>query len=156
MNITFLNGDCFNDGISCGTYAIDIHPVDGKMQIYTGSGKKVYEIPYRSLLPKGFDNLLVAGRCISANHIAAGSVRVMATCMAMGQGAGTAAALLNKNNIKTRNIDIKELRTTLIGQGQYLLDNRSEAIIDNSLVLKRRISNGSKGSHYNPFIKEQS
>jgi hypothetical protein len=131
-------------------------PLMAKCRFIQVPERKYMKFLIGRLLPKGFDNLLVAGRCISANHIAAGSVRVMATCMAMGQGAGTAAALLNKNNIKTRNIDIKELRTTLIGQGQYLLDNRSEAIIDNSLVLKRRISNGSKGSHYNPFIKEQS
>ena len=52
-----------------------------------------YSIPYRSLLPQGTDNLLLAGRCISGTHAAHGSYRVMPICFAMGQAAGAAAAL---------------------------------------------------------------
>src|SRR5690606_4610897 len=85
-----LSNQAFDDGVACGTFAIDIHPPEGEQQIFTGSGKAVYEVPYRSLLPQGLDNLLVAGRCISATHAAFGSARVMATCMAIGQGAGLA------------------------------------------------------------------
>lgn len=148
-----LEGRAFDDGISCGTYAIDIHPGQGKMQIYTGSGKKVYEVPYRALIPTKLDNMLVAGRPISANHMAAGSIRVMATCMAMGQGAGTAAAMAAKEDGMTRNVDTKELREILVMQGQYLLNENIEETIDPSLVLDREKSDGSKGSHYNPFNK---
>lgn len=148
-----LQGKAFDDGISCGTYAIDIHPGQGKMQIYTGSGKKVYEVPYRALIPTKLDNVLVAGRPISANHMAAGSIRVMATCMAMGQGAGTAAAMAAKNDGMTRNVDTKKLRSYLIKQGQYLLRANIKETIDPSLVLDRGKSDGSKGSHYNPFSK---
>ena len=148
-----LEGRSFEDGISCGTYAIDIHPGQGKMQIYTGSGKMVYEIPYRSLIPTKFDNMLVAGRCISANQMAAGSIRVMATCMAMGQGAGTAAAMAAEADGITRNVDTKMLREILILQGQYLLNADLEETIDPTLVLDREKSDGSKGSHYNPFNK---
>lgn len=149
-----LEGRSFADGISCGTYAIDIHPGNGKMQIYTGSGKKVYEIPYRSTIPVGLNNLLVAGRCISANHYAAGSIRVMATCMAMGQGAGVAAALASKSDGMTRDVNVSQLRTLLIGQGQYLKDSRSKTITDEALVLARTKSDGREGSHYNPFKKD--
>lgn len=148
-----LEGKSFEDGISCGTYAIDIHPGQGKMQIYTGSGKMVYEIPYRSLIPTKFDNMLVAGRCISANQMAAGSIRVMATCMAMGQGAGTAAAMAAESDGLTRNVDTKMLREMLILQGQYLLNSDLEETIDPTLILDREKSDGSKGSHYNPFNK---
>lgn len=148
-----LEGRAFEDGVSCGTYAIDIHPGKGKMQIYTGSGKVVYEIPYRSLIPVKFDNLLVAGRCLSANQMAAGSARVMATCMAMGQGAGVAAAMAAAGDGMTRNLDVKQLRENLIQQGQYLLNAGTEPVVDTSLILNREKSDGSKASHYNPFKK---
>jgi hypothetical protein len=149
-----LEGRAFEDGVSCGTYAIDIHPGKGKMQIYTGSGKAVYEIPYRSLIPAKLNNLLVAGRCLSANYIAAGSARVMATCMAMGQGAGVAAAMAAASDGLTRNVDVKELRSNLIKQGQYLLNAGVEEKVDPTLILDRGNSDGSKASHYNPFQKK--
>ena len=148
-----LEGRAFNDGISCGTYAIDIHPGKGKMQIYTVSGKAVYEIPYRSLIPVGLKNLLVAGRCLSANSMAAGSARVMATCMAMGQGAGVAAAMAAATDAQTRNVDTKQLRATLKKQGQYLLNADITPKSDESLILNRKDGDGSRGSHYNPFKK---
>ena len=150
-----LEGRAFEDGVSCGTYAIDVHPGQGKMQIYTGSGKAVYEIPYRSLIPIGLDNLLVAGRCLSANSMAAGSARVMATCMAMGQGAGVAAALAASGDGNTRSVDTKVLRAKLKAQGQYLLNEDVKPLNDPSLILDRGESDGSLGSHYNPFNKDQ-
>ena len=149
-----LEGRAFEDGVSCGTYAIDVHPGQGKMQIYTGSGKAVYEIPYRSLIPVGLDNLLVAGRCLSANSMAAGSARVMATCMAMGQGAGVAAAMAASGDAKTRNVDAGALRDKLKAQGQYLLEAGIDPINDPALILDRGESDGSLGSHYNPFEKK--
>ena len=149
-----LEGRAFEDGVSCGTYAIDIHPGQGKMQIYTGSGKAVYEIPYRSLIPVGLDNLLVAGRCLSANSMAAGSARVMATCMAMGQGAGVAAAMAASGDGKTRSVDTKQLRANLLSQGQYLLGEGLVPITDPGLILDRGESDGSRASHYNPFGKK--
>ena len=148
-----LNGSTFCDGIACGTFAIDIHPPHGKQQIFTGSGKVVYEIPYRCLLPIGLDNLLVAGRCISVTHTAFGSIRVMATCMAMGQGAGTAAALVAKRNITTREIDTAELRRELVSQKQFLLNENQENIVDKGLILNRVNSDGKNAGHYNPFQK---
>ena len=141
----------FDDGIACGTFAIDIHPPEGQQQIFTGSGKAVYEIPYRCLLPQGFDNFLVAGRSISATHEAFGSSRVMATCMAIGQGAGTAAALAVRNVCSTRAIDNKQLRTLLIDQGQYLHDSRVEPAHSSGLRLERAPGSGAAASHFNPF-----
>ncbi len=150
-----LSGRRFSDGIACGTFAIDIHPPDGQQQIYTGSGKAVYEIPYRCCTPVGFDNLLVAGRCISATHAAFGSARVMATSMAIGQGAGTAAALAVRAGQITRQVSIQAVRTTLLEQGQYLLDDRAEEIRDDDLKLQKGESSGAAASHYNPFADKQ-
>lgn len=148
-----LNGMAFEDGISCGTFAIDIHPPKGEMQVFTGSGRAVYEIPYRCLLPQGLDNLLVAGRSISATHTAFGSVRVMATAMGIGEGAGTAAALLlSQGKLPTRSMDFRQLRAQLIRQGQYLLNENLEPLVDEKLILKRKYGSGEKGGHYNPFF----
>ena len=148
-----LSGASFDDGIACGTFAIDIHPPKGDQQIFSGSGKKVYEIPYRSLLPKGIENLWVAGRCICATHAAFGSARVMATCMGIGQGAGTSAAYANKFDLKTRQINPKIIRKILVDQGQYLLNEKINTTINEKLILKRKGGSGEKGSHYNPFKK---
>ena len=146
-----LQNRAFPDGIACGTFAIDIHPPDGEQQIFTGSGKAVYEIPYRSLLPQGLDNLLVAGRCISATHTAFGSARVMATAMGIGQGAGTAAAIALDNGLTTREVAPDEIRQRLLDQGQYLLTDEAEALVDEGLALTRLDGSGATASHFNPF-----
>lgn len=110
----------FFDTIAKGCFAIDIHsPVDNS-QIFTGSGKKTYNIPYRSLLPLNIDNLLVAGRCISATHEALASTRVMATCMAIGQAAGTAAALSILHRVKPRDLNVSLLQKILKDQGAVI------------------------------------
>jgi hypothetical protein len=79
-----------------------------------------YQIPYRALLPRGPSNLLVAGRCISADHHALASARVMATCMALGQAAGTAAALAARGHGSVAEVDVDELRTALLEAGCFL------------------------------------
>ncbi len=147
-----LSSKSFTDGIACGTFAIDIHPPEGDKQIFTGSGKAVYEIPYRCLLPQGLDNVLVAGRSISATHTAFGSSRVMATCMGIGQGAGVAAAQMIQKNLKSREVIISEIRMQLVQNGQYLIGvNENEAIINKKLALKRGTGSGENGGHFNPF-----
>lgn len=150
-----LGNASFDDGVSCGTFAIDIHPPEGQQQIFTGSGRSVYEIPYRSMLPQGLDNLLVAGRSISATHTAYGSIRVMATCMAMGEGAGTAAAMIAAKGCSTREIDVSQLRGELVKNGQYLLNEHLEDETDEKLILKRVNGSGAKAAHYNPFKKQE-
>jgi len=80
----------------------------------------LYDIPYRCLIPKKIDNLLVVGRCISVTHEALGSVRVSAVCMAEGQAAGTAAALAVKNKVTPRKLNVKQLQKALIEQGVLL------------------------------------
>ncbi len=148
-----LSSRAFHDGIACGTFAIDIHPPEGEQQVFTGSGKCVYEIPYRSLLPQGVDNVLVAGRCISATHNAFGSTRVMATSMGIGQGAGTAAALAVRHELGTRDVDVAEVRALLLAQGQFLLTEQAEMLVDPALRLNKNNGSGGTASHHNPFAK---
>lgn len=112
----------FKDGIALGSWPIDVHNPSGK-----GSRDDtneplhgIYEIPYRCLVPQGIDGLLVAGRCISVTREALGSTRVMATCMAIGEGAGTAAALAANEESKPRVIDTQRLRRTLSEHGTTL------------------------------------
>ncbi|MFW6286536.1 MAG: FAD-dependent oxidoreductase, partial [Candidatus Sumerlaeota bacterium] len=77
----------------------------------------VYTIPFRSLRPSATDNLLLAGRCISGTFLAHSNYRVMPICMAMGQGAGTAAAMASEQKCKLDDLDIKTLQDKLMEQG---------------------------------------
>ena len=74
-------------------------------------------IPYRSLLPKGVDGMLVAGRCLSADRMAMAAIRVQASCMATGQVVGEAAALAVARGVDLRRIDIGELKARLKARG---------------------------------------
>lgn len=82
----------FPDSIGVSKCAIDIHEPGGErgLMITVGAG---YDIPFRSLLPRDVDQLLVAGRCISVDHVAHGSTRNTPACAITGQGAGTAVAM---------------------------------------------------------------
>ena len=76
-----------------------------------------YDIPYRCLTAKAVDNLLVAGRCISATHQGMAGARVMGTCMAIGQAAGTAAALAVRAGVRPRDVDLEDLVRVLKADG---------------------------------------
>ncbi|CAN7689646.1 FAD-dependent oxidoreductase [Neorhizobium tomejilense] len=109
----------FEDAIAVASYPIDIHrPGDeGCTLIWCGD---CYDIPYRSLLPKSIENLIVAGRSISATHEAMGAIRVMATCMAMGEAAGRAAGIAISQGVRPSDVDIHALRRKLLEKGAYL------------------------------------
>jgi hypothetical protein len=74
-------------------------------------------LPYGSLLPQGVENLLVAGRCISAAEEAMGQLRLIPVCLATGQAAGTAAALALREKITPRKLPVQPLQQALAGQG---------------------------------------
>ena len=78
--------------------------------------KRSFEIPYRSLLPVNVRNLIVAGRCISADHVAESGTRAVSLCMMTGQAAGTAAALAVRDGLSPEKIKIRELQNLLINQ----------------------------------------
>jgi hypothetical protein len=104
----------FADDIALGCYPMDIHYGDGRPAeiIYSKSGS--FGIPYRCLVPQKIENLLIAGRPISATREAFGSTRVMPTCMAVGQAAGVAAFLSVRNEVSPREVDVEELRRILL------------------------------------------
>jgi len=71
-------------------------------------------------VPIGIDNLLVAGRCISTTHEAMAAIRVMATCMAMGEAAGRAAVIAVRKGVRPEDVNIRELQNELVSRGAYL------------------------------------
>jgi hypothetical protein len=100
---------------------IDI-PCDDVITI-TGHWTKyeaLYYIPYRSLLPKEFSNLLVAGRCISVDHRVHHATKEIPPCMATGEAAGTAAALAVRNGIEPKQLEVKLLQQQLENGGAIL------------------------------------
>lgn len=117
-----LEGHIFQDSITMASDAVDNHAKGDSSggEYITVKNGKYYGIPYRSLVPLKVDNLLVAGRPVSATSDAASAIRVMPPCMGMGEAAGTAAALAVKDNIRPREIDVKKLRDTLKAQGVFL------------------------------------
>ncbi|MEQ1954646.1 FAD-dependent oxidoreductase [Mesorhizobium yinganensis] len=82
----------------------------------------VYDIPLRCLIPRDLINVLVAGRCLSASYHAHASCRLLAQCMAMGEAAGTAAALCLEHGHNVRDLDVNKLQSVLIANGAILHD----------------------------------
>lgn len=109
----------FDDAVAVASYPLDIHHPDGGGCTLTWCGDS-YDIPYRSLVPVGVKNLLVAGRSISTTHEAMSAIRVMAPCMAMGEAAGRAAKLAVRHGITPGEVNIEELRADLQMAGAYL------------------------------------
>lgn len=94
----------FPDGVCRTAYPIDIHDVELNLQKKLMKGD-YYEIPYRALVTNEFENLIVAGRCISADFSAQASIRIQPTCMSMGEAAGIAASYGIKNQIAVNSIE---------------------------------------------------
>lgn len=117
-----IHGRVPDDSIALCSYPIDLHSggKDPSQTVYVVPDGNFYGIPYRILLPLKVEGLLVAGRCVSATSVAAASARVMPPCMAMGQAAGTAAALATAANIAPRAVDPASLRAALREDGAYL------------------------------------
>ena len=111
----------FEDAIAACNYDIDIHNPEGSgtSHYYFPEGE-YYTIPYRSLIPKTVDNMLVAGRCISSDHGAQASYRIMPTVCCIGEAAGCAIALAVKDNISVRDIDVKKLQDLLTKNGAFI------------------------------------
>ena len=111
----------FGDAIAACNYDIDIHNPEGSgtSHYYFPEGE-YYTIPYRSLIPKGVSNMLVAGRCISSDHGAQASYRIMPVVCCIGEAAGSAVGLAVKQNCTVREIDVKELQNELKRNGAYI------------------------------------
>ena len=111
----------FEDSVAAGNYDIDIHnPTGSGTSHYYFKEGEYYTIPYRSLLPKDFNNLLVAGRCISATHEAQASIRIIPIVCCLGEAAGTAAAIACKDKLPAPEISIEKLKTQLEKQNCFI------------------------------------
>ena len=116
-----LNSKVPEDSILLAANSVDVHGRFGPTSNeYVPIKGKYYGVPYRCLIPKGIEQLLIAGRCVSADSTAAGAIRVMPPCMGMGEAAGVAAALSVKERITVRRIDVQNLRKVLKDRGAYL------------------------------------
>lgn len=130
-----LNGG-FDDAVAIGGWPMDDHPPGGfdradlppAVQVKTA---EVYNISLRSLFSRNVENLVMAGRNISASHVAFTSTRVMATCAVVGQAAGTAAALCARLGITPRSLAadkarVAELQQTLLRDDQTIKGWKNE------------------------------
>ena len=109
----------FDDAVVVAGYPVDIHHSKGGdcTMLFTADA---YDIPYRVLVPEKVEGLLVAGRCSSMNHEAMAGTRVMSTCMALGEAAGTAARVALEDNVLPSAVDVRKVRAELLANGAYL------------------------------------
>ena len=122
----------FEDVVAMGAYPPDLHDAHGgDILIHAKGWSKIhadtgipnnpgYQIPLRCLLPQRMENLLVAGRCISATFEAQSGTRGMGPCSAMGQAAGTVAALAAKQGVSLRTLDTHQVQQAMLKEGAYL------------------------------------
>ena len=116
-----LTGQVPEDSILLAANSVDVHGRFGPTSNeYIAIDGDYYGVPYRSLIASGVEQLLIAGRCVSADSTAAGAIRVMPPCMAMGQAAGIAAAIAVKNQSTVRKVNAQELRDHLRARNAYL------------------------------------
>lgn len=142
----------FEDRVAFGGWSIDLHPPQGMYSTESGSKHLHpdgnYHIPFRSLYSVNVSNMLMAGRDISASHVAFGTTRVMATCAVMGEAAGTGAALCVQKGVTPRELyrrHMKELQQIMLRQDASIiglanedpLDLARSARVTASSVLKR-------------------
>ncbi len=113
-------GARFPDAVVVTAFPMDLHSPDGKgMESHM---TETHQIPYRCLVPKAVDGMLVAGRCVSATREALGAIRQTPSAMAMGQAAGTAAALAVRTQCAPRHLDVQLLQRELRKAGAILPD----------------------------------
>ncbi|MCH5173314.1 MAG: FAD-dependent oxidoreductase [Bacteroidales bacterium] len=117
-----LQGVVPEDSILVASNSVDVHGRNGAntTEYRTVEKGRWYGLPLRSLIPAGIDGLIVAGRAISASSDAAGAVRVMPPCMAMGHAAGIAAAIAAASGTAPRNVDAAEVRKRLLAEKAFL------------------------------------
>lgn len=117
------SGRKFDDTIGQVCFPVDIHDPDtGQASFHQIGGDGAFDIPYRAMVPKGLDNVLVAGRCISVTSYANGATRNMAPCLVMGESAGVAAAMAAEQDVSLPDLDVNRLQDVLEERGVFLGD----------------------------------
>ncbi len=117
-----LNGHIPEDVILLASNSIDVHGAAGSAgtKYVTIENGEWYGVSYKSLVPVKVDQLLVAGRSLSATSEAAGAVRVMPPCMELGHAAGVAAAQAIKDNCLVRDVNVKAVQAQMVKEGSFL------------------------------------
>lgn len=118
----YTSGRLFEDAVCYAFYPVDIHTHSGVKPKPLTKGT-VPTIPLTALIPKGSRNIIVAGRCVSSDRLANSGLRVQASCMAMGQAAGAAAALAAQSNTTPLEVPLKDIRKTLRKHGAIVPHN---------------------------------
>lgn len=112
------------DAVAYGGWALDLHPADGIYSEKPGCNqwhsRGVFQMPYRMMVSRNIENLFIAGRIMSASHVAFGSTRVMLTGAHAAQAIGMAAALCLRDNVKPADVNITQLQRALLRQGQFI------------------------------------
>ena len=108
-----LTNKDFEDSIGFSSHPVDIYPLPSECSDIMPPKRAFFRVPYRCLVAKGIDNLLLSGRLISATREASGCTRPTVCCMVTGEAAGTAAAILSAKGGAAKDIDIEQLRKTL-------------------------------------------
>lgn len=126
----FVSRAVFGDEIGRYCYPVDIHASDNSTASFDGfytdhmkyryAKGENYGVPYRILVPRGVDNILVAGRCVSADRAMQSSIRVMPGCYITGQAAGVAAAQCVQHSVKPAQADVPAVQRRLKETGMYL------------------------------------
>ena len=111
----------FEDSIGCNGWPLEQHLKGSAKWTFLG-GRGYHQIPFGTTLPKGVDNLLVAGRCASTTPEGQASLRVSGPCFAMGQAVGTAAELARRSGVTPKEIDVKALQHRLVSDGAFIGD----------------------------------
>ena len=112
-----------DDSIAVMATCMDTHNKDDEGgTFYPLKNGPYFGVPYDCLVPNGVDNLLVAGRALSADSVAGSATRMIPCCMVFGQAAGAAAAVTIKNGIEPPDVDVARLRELLKAQGAFLGD----------------------------------
>jgi hypothetical protein len=114
-------GRRFDDAIAQSMIALDCHHPKGNWEEW--APRSPYDIPYRIMVPKETDGLLVAGRCVSVEHLALAAIRKIPVCMALGQAAGVAAAVASRAGVQPRAADVRAIQRELTAQGVPLRKN---------------------------------
>ncbi|MEA3287481.1 MAG: FAD-dependent oxidoreductase, partial [Candidatus Marinimicrobia bacterium] len=109
----YTSGRVYEDSIANAFYPVDLHTKDGVQPKPLQPGT-VPTVPLRALVPKGSSNIIIAGRCVSSDRLANSGLRVQASCMAMGQAAGAAAALAVKFSTTPLKVPFSKIKEMLI------------------------------------------
>ena len=123
----YLKKRIYDDAVCYTYWFIDIHRDNGPSQIVYLKDEKTPTISLGAMCPKGLKNVYVAGRCVSADRQCQSAIRVKASCMAMGQAAGAAAAAaFRRGDFDTRSVDVNEVREYLKTQGAIVPEKTEE------------------------------